>query len=72
MAIDMRAAYAQSLASTASPVPSPMTNVARGKVGKTLGEFSAGTLRSGSKTGPLVTNPAQAKAIAMSQARRAQ
>ena len=38
------------------------------KVGKVMGEFKRGTLHSGSKTGPKVTNPAQAKAIAMSEA----
>ena len=31
-------------------------------------EFKRGTLHSGSKTGPKVTNPKQAKAIAMSEA----
>jgi hypothetical protein len=34
-------------------------------------EFKAGDLHSGSKTGPKVTNPKQAVAIAMSEARRA-
>ena len=38
------------------------------KVGKVMGEFKRGTLHSGSKAGPKVTNPAQAKAIAMSEA----
>lgn len=41
------------------------------KVGKVMGEFKAGELHSGSKTGPKVTNPKQAVAIAMSEARRA-
>jgi hypothetical protein len=41
------------------------------KVRQTLHEFKAGTLRSGSKQGPLVKNHKQAVAIALSQARRA-
>ena len=38
------------------------------KVEKVMREFHEGTLHSGSKEGPVVTNPAQAKAIAMSEA----
>ncbi|HEY7824509.1 MAG TPA: DUF6496 domain-containing protein [Acidimicrobiia bacterium] len=38
------------------------------KVGKVMGEFKRGKLRSGSKTGPVVTSPTQALAIAMSEA----
>ncbi len=41
------------------------------KIAKVLGEYSRGTLHSGSKKGPKVTNPAQAKAIALSEARKA-
>jgi hypothetical protein len=41
------------------------------KVGKVMGEFKRGELHSGSKQGPLVTNPKQAKAIALSEARKA-
>lgn len=41
------------------------------KVARVMREFSRGELRSGSKKGPEVTNPAQAKAIAMSEGRRA-
>ena len=41
------------------------------KVDKVMTEFKAGELHSGSKTGPRVTNPKQAVAIAMSEARRA-
>ena len=41
------------------------------KVGKVMGEFKAGKLHSGSKSGPTVTNPKQATAIAMSEARKA-
>lgn len=39
------------------------------KVKKVMGEFKAGTLHSGSKKGPSVTNPKQAVAIALNQAR---
>lgn len=39
------------------------------KVSKVMGEFKAGTLHSG-KDGPKVTNPKQAVAIALSEARR--
>jgi len=38
------------------------------KVGKVMGEYGRGELRSGSPTGPVVTNPTQALAIAMSEA----
>jgi Family of unknown function (DUF6496) len=41
---------------------------AKNKFGKVMGEFKAGTLHSGSKKGPKVTNPKQAKAIAASEA----
>jgi hypothetical protein len=41
------------------------------KVGKVMGEFKAGDLHSGSKTGPDVKNPKQAIAIALSEARNA-
>jgi hypothetical protein len=39
------------------------------KVKKVMHEFKHGELHSGSKTGPKVTNPVQAKAIAISEAR---
>ena len=39
------------------------------KVSKVMKEFKAGTLNSGSSTGPVVTNRKQAVAIAMSQAK---
>jgi hypothetical protein len=39
------------------------------KVAKVMGEFKKGELHSGSKSGPKVTNPKQATAIAMSEAR---
>jgi hypothetical protein len=41
------------------------------KVSKVMGEFKRGELHSGSKKGAKVTNPKQAKAIAMSEARAA-
>jgi hypothetical protein len=41
------------------------------KIGKVMREYSHGTLHSGSKHGPKVTSPAQAKAIAMSESRKA-
>jgi hypothetical protein len=37
------------------------------KAGSVMREFKAGKLHSGSKSGPVVDNPAQAKAIAMSE-----
>ncbi len=43
----------------------------KSKIGKVLHEFKEGSLHSGSKKGPVVTNPAQAKAIALSEARAA-
>jgi hypothetical protein len=41
------------------------------KIAKVMGEFKRGELHSGSKKGPKVTNPKQATAIAMSEARAA-
>lgn len=41
------------------------------KIGKVMGEFGRGELHSGSKTGPKVTNPKQAIAIAYSEGRKA-
>lgn len=41
------------------------------KVSKVMGEFKSGTLHSGSKSGPEVTNRKQAVAIALSEARKA-
>ncbi len=43
----------------------------KSKIGKVIGEFEAGKLHSGSKKGPVVTSPKQAKAIALSEARSA-
>ena len=40
------------------------------KVKKVMTEFKDKTLHAGSKTGKLVTDPRQAKAIAMSESRR--
>lgn len=42
-----------------------------GKVRKVMGEFKKGKLHSGSKKGPVVKNPKQAVAIALSEARKA-
>ena len=39
------------------------------KIGKVMGEFKSGKLHSGSKKGPEVTNPKQAIAIALSEAK---
>jgi len=44
---------------------------AQKKVGKVMHEFKAGSLHSGSKKGPVVKNPKQAIAIALSEAGRA-
>jgi hypothetical protein len=41
------------------------------KFRKVMGEFGHHTLHSGSKRGPVVTNPKQAAAIAFSEERRA-
>ncbi len=38
---------------------------------KVMREYAHGELHSGSKKGPIVTNPAQAKAIGESEARKA-
>ena len=40
------------------------------KIEATMHEFKKGTLHSGSKTGPIVTNRKAAIAIALSQARK--
>lgn len=40
------------------------------KVAKVMGEWKAGELHSGSKHGPIVTNPKQAVAIALGEARK--
>lgn len=41
------------------------------KISKVLDEFKRGDLHSGSSKGPKVTNPKQAVAIALSEARKA-
>lgn len=43
----------------------------RGKIKKVMHEFKLGELHSGSKKGPVVTNPKQGIAIAISEARKA-
>lgn len=49
----------------------PKTKMAKHKVEKVMHEYKEGKLHSGSKHGPEVTNPKQAIAIALSEARRA-
>lgn len=48
-----------------------MTPKQQAKVGKVMGEFKAGELHSGSKSGPVVKNRKQAIAIGLSEARKA-
>ena len=48
----------------------PKTKAAKHKVEKVMHEYKEGKLHSGSKKGPEVTNPKQAIAIALSEARR--
>lgn len=43
---------------------------AESKIKKVYKEFGKGELRSGSKKGPIVTNPKQVSAIAISEAQR--
>lgn len=45
------------------------TKKQKSKVKKVMGEYKEGKLHSGSKKGQLVTNPRQATAIAMSEAK---
>lgn len=47
-----------------------MGGAAAAKVGRVMSEYKAGELHSGSKVGPVVKNPKQAVAIALSEARR--
>jgi Family of unknown function (DUF6496) len=42
----------------------------KGKVEKVMKEYKAGTLHSGSKTGPVVTSRRQALAIGISEAQK--
>jgi hypothetical protein len=46
----------------------PMPKKGNGKVEKVMKEAKAGKLHSGSKNGPIVKNPKQAIAIALSEA----
>ena len=46
------------------------SKAAESKIKKVMHEFGKGELHSGSKKGPKVTNPKQAQAIAISEARR--
>lgn len=41
------------------------------KIEKVMGEFKHGELHTGSKKGPIVSNPKQAIAISLSEARKA-
>jgi hypothetical protein len=50
--------------------PLPRGASATAKIDTTMHEFKLGSLHSGSKQGPPVTNPKQAIAIALNQARR--
>lgn len=50
--------------------PSDRSLARKAKVEKTMHEYKEGTLHSGSKHGPKVTNRKQAIAIALDQARR--
>ncbi len=47
------------------------SKVGKHKIEKTMEEFKEGVLHSGSKKGPLVTNPKQAIAISLSVAKKA-
>jgi hypothetical protein len=49
----------------------PAPKKGNGKVEKVMKEAKAGKLHSGSKTGPIVKNPKQAIAIALSEAKKA-
>lgn len=46
-------------------------SLGKGKIKKVMTEMKHGTLHSGSKKGPVVTNPKQGIAIALSEARNA-
>jgi len=46
-----------------------MSKARQGKIKLVMGEFKAGSLHSGSKKGPIVTNPKQGIAIALSQSK---
>ncbi len=50
---------------------SPKGAKAKRKISKVMGEFSTGTLHSGSKSGPVVKSKSQAVAIALSEGRKA-
>lgn len=52
------------------PKKKPVKIAQNNKISKVMHEFKTGTLHSGSKKGPEVTNPKQAIAIALSEARK--
>ena len=54
-----------------SPAPVKLGKKGQAKVEKVMGEMKAGTLHSGSKTGPKVTSRKQAIKIALSEGRKA-
>lgn len=65
---------AKAMKKAASPVGAAPIGLKKGgmaKVEKVMGEYGKGELHSGSKTGPVVKNPKQAVAIALSEARKA-
>jgi hypothetical protein len=53
-------------------MPSKLKSAAKhvDKIKKTMEEFKSGTLHSGSKKGPVVTNPRQALAIGLSEQKK--
>jgi uncharacterized protein DUF6496 len=53
------------------PRMSPKGQATQRKVHKVLAEYKAGTLHSGSDTGPIITDRKQAVAVALNSARRA-
>lgn len=54
-----------------APRPKSIKSAAgKKKIGKVMDEYVEGKLHSGSKKGPVVTNPKQAIAIGLSEARR--
>lgn len=50
--------------------PAPSKKKLKNKMKKVMSEFSEGKLHSGSKSGPVVTNPKQAVAIGYSESKR--
>lgn len=63
MAMNMASQFAGNMGGRKKPMAKKAA-----KVGKVMDEFKKGELRSGSKSGPKVKSPKQAKAIAMNEA----